>query len=244
MTNTEYLIDFLRKKTKFLDESLNDENKIRSMMNVVMPDKFPDDFYYRQNVYLQELLKTRKITDVNRLKYTDNIALVQGDITCMKADVVVNAGNPQMLGCFIPLHACVDNSIHSYAGLQVRRDIKALLKGKTVPVGDVIVTAGYNLPARYIFHTVGPIYQGLEIEERELASCYARCLLKAKEMKLKSIVFPSISTGAYGYPIESASRIAINTVRDFVKDNEMDIKVVFVLYNDVDFKTYKKHFKK
>lgn len=240
MDDAKYLIDFLKKKTKFCDESLSDENKIRSMMNVVMPDKFPDVFYYRQDLYLQDLLKKKKIVDAEKLKYVNNIAIIQGDITTIKADAVVNAANPQMLGCLIPLHACVDNAIHSYAGLQVRRDIKEKLKGKTVPVGDLLITNGYNLPAEYIFHTVGPIYEGLEIGDRELASCYAKCLLKAKEMKLKTIVFPSISTGAYGYPIERAGRIAYTMVRDFLKDNEMDTKVVFVLYSDVDYKFYKK----
>ena len=148
-----------------------------------------------------------------------------------------------MLGCFVPGHHCIDNAIHSFAGLQVRRDMMAIMEkqGHDEPNGDCKVTKAYNLPSKYIFHTVGPIYSGKAQDEIYLKNCSLSCLKKADEMKLNSLVFCCLSTGVFGYPNEIAGLLAVNTVKQYLeKDNKNIKKVVFNVFLDKDYDIYKK----
>lgn len=246
MNNEEFLIEYLKDKVNYNFDYLSKEDNIRAMMNVAMPVGFSEEFYLRQDKYLQDRLKNLTVIDVNKLSYKDNIALFKGDITLLKADAIINAANSQLLGCFVPNHHCIDNAIHSFAGLQVRRDLIEIMaeQGHEEPNGQVKVTKGYNLPAKYIFHTVGPIYRGQNKDNIDLTNCYYSCLKKADEMKLESIVFCSISTGVFGFPIDKASQIAIKTVKNYLEKENQNIKmVIFDVFSDVDYKIYEDNLK-
>ena len=246
MNNEEFLIEYLKDKVNYNFDYLSKEDNIRAMMNVAMPVGFSEEFYLRQDKYLQDRLKNLTVIDVNKLSYKDNIALFKGDITLLKADAIINAANSQLLGCFVPNHHCIDNAIHSFAGLQVRRDLIEIMaeQGHEEPNGQVKVTKGYNLPAKYIFHTVGPIYRGQNKDNIDLTNCYYSCLKKADEMKLESIVFCSISTWVFGFPIDKASQIAIKTVKNYLEKENQNIKmVIFDVFSDVDYKIYEDNLK-
>ena len=220
---------------------VNDFNTLRGLMNITMPYDLSDEYYQKQNSILKELLSKKEIIDVSSFK--DEISLYKGDITLIKADAIVNACNNKMLGCFVPGHHCIDNAIHSFAGLQVRRDMMDIMnkQGHNEANGDCKVTNAYNLPSKYIFHTVGPIYSGIKQDEIDLANCYLSCLRKVDEMCLESIVFCSLATGIYGFPIEKASSIAINTVKEYLeKENKNIKKVIFDLFSQNDYLIYKK----
>lgn len=232
-----YLIERLETYSGYkFPDSMSERNKVRALMNITMPYNLDDEFYAKQDEYLQGLLKEKTVVTVEEILKENRIALYLGDITEIKADAIVNAGNSALLGCMRPLHYCIDNAIHSFAGLQVRRDLMEKLKGEHIKNGGCIVSLGYNLPSKYIFHTVGPICMGepTPAQEMELASCYNSCLKKAEEMKLKNIVFCSISTGVFAYPIEKACKIAIKTVKDFLSKNS-ELKVIFNLFSEGDY---------
>lgn len=235
----EYLKDYNNIKE---DVHLKDDLALRALMNVTMPYDLTDEYYQKQDKVLKELLFTKRMIDVNDLKPIINqVYLYLGDITLIKADAIVNACNSKLLGCFQPLHACIDNAIHSFAGLQVRRDLIKELNGMEEENGKCRVTKGYNLYSKYIFHTVGPIYTHSKQNEIDLRNCYYSCLKKADEMNLKSIVFCSLSTGVFGYPMDLASEITINTVLKYLKEENKNIeKVVFNLFKESDFNTYLK----
>ena len=223
---------------------VDDFNTLRSLMNITMPYDLSDEYYKRQDNILKVLLSKKEIIDISSFK--DGISLYKGDITLVKADAIVNACNNKMLGCFVPGHHCIDNAIHSFAGLQVRRDMINIMdaQGHDEPNGDCKVTKAYNLPSKYIFHTVGPIYSGIKQDEIDLRNCYLSCLKKADEMKLESIVFCSLSTGIYGFPIEKASYIAINTVKEYLENDNKNIKkVIFNLFSGGDFDVYNRKIK-
>ena len=224
---------------------LNEFDTFRSLMNVTMPYDLPDEYYIKQDIVLQEIKKNRTIIDVNDLPILrDKVCLVIADITTLKVDAVVNACNNELLGCFNPLHKCVDNAIHSYAGLEVRRDLMYIMakQGYLEPNGRVKVTKGYNLDAKYIFHTVGPIINGepTEEDEEDLASCYISCLNKADELQLESIAFSCISTGIYGYDIYEASCVAVRSVHFWVKDhpNTSIKRIIFDTFSKKDYDAY------
>lgn len=218
----------------------NDEENLRALMNITMNNNLSDEFYEKQNNVLKDIYKRRSIVDIDDIEcIANNIYLYKGDITNIRCDAIVNACNSRLLGCTAPLHYCIDNAIHSFAGLQVRRDIMNEMKGRLEPNGRCRVTKGYNLPAKYIFHTVGPIYDRSKQNEIDLRNSYLSCLKKADEMKLKSICFCSLSTGVFGYPINLASEIAINTVREYLnKDNVNIKKVIFNVFSDRDYDVY------
>ena len=220
---------------------MSDEATFRALQNITMPYDLSVEFYEKQDNVLQEILSRKKIKDAS--DFSDGVSLYQGDITLIKADAIVNACNNKMLGCFVPGHHCIDNAIHSFAGLQVRRDMMAIMEnqGHDEPNGDCKVTKAYNLPSRYIFHTVGPIYGGKTQDETDLKNCYLSCLKKADEMGLTSIAFCCLSTGVFGYPNEKAAFLAVNTVRQYLaKENENVKKVVFNVFLDKDYDIYKK----
>lgn len=242
----DYLIETLEKvnRVSTRDLPLSKQEKVRALMNITMPVSLDNTFYEKQDAFLQEELKKKKIFDTFSL--TSPLSLYRGDITAVKADAIVNAGNEELLGCFVPLHGCVDNAIHSAAGLEVRRDLMKIMKeqGHAEPVGKVKVTLGYNLPAKYIFHTVGPQVHGrlTEKDREDLTSCYLSCLEEAKRRNLKTLVFSSLSTGLYGFPIEEASKIAYSTCKKFIEEEDSTLKVVFDVFSKRDEEVYERTF--
>jgi len=215
----------------------------RALMNITFPNNLSDEYYDKQDYVLKELLSSKKVIDANSLKYINNIAIYKGDITLIKCDAIVNACNEKLLGCFQPLHNCIDNAIHSFAGLEVRRDLMKVMKKQNHDEenGKCKVTSAYNLPSTYIFHTVGPRIDETitKKDEQDLANCYLSCLSKAIDLNIKTIVFPCISTGIYGFDKKKASQIAYKTVSDFLKINK-NIKVIFNVFTNEDYNIYLK----
>lgn len=225
--------------------SLSDEQKpdlFRALCNVRPPMPATKEFLLLQDKYLSERTKERSIVDVNGFVYRDGIALWRGDITRLNADAVVNACNPALLGCFHPLHNCIDNVIHSAAGVQVRLDCNALMRGGEEQNGQVKVTKAYNLPSRYIFHTVGPVVYGGVTKQncRDLESCYLSCLNMAAEMKLSTLAFCCISTGEYRYPKDEACHLAVRTVKKWKSETGSALKVIFNVYLNEDGVLYER----
>lgn len=171
------------------------------------------------------------------------IFLWQGDITRLKVDAIVNAANKNGLGCYIPNHHCIDNTIHTMAGAQVRTDMAKALNGRKLPVGKVMVTKAYNLPAKFIFHTVGPVIYKEPVSKMNqdlLAACYLNSLKEADARGLSTIAFCSISTGEFHFPKALAGDIAIQTVQDYLKETDSSLQVVFNVFLDEDLALYQK----
>ncbi len=221
-----------------LDESRKPDY-FRALCNIRPPMPVSDEFLRLQDEYLSERTAQKVVADVNAFTYNGGIAIWRGDITRLNSDAIVNACNCSLLGCFQPLHGCVDNAIHSAAGVQVRLDCNAMMRGGTEPNGRVRVTGAYNLPSRYIFHTVGPIVSGrvTENNRRDLEGCYNSCLAKAEEMGLSSIAFCCISTGVFGYPVREAAAVAISAVRAFFARGGK-VRVIFNVFSAEDCKVY------
>lgn len=237
----EYLLRHNHIKTDIEEYSFD---LFRSLMNITMPDHLDDSFYKLQDEIIKNEYSKKKIVGIDSASpLEENILLYRGDITLLKVDAIVNACNNKLLGCFVPLHHCIDNAIHSYAGLQVRRDLIEVMErqGHDEENGKVKVTKGYNLPSKYIFHTVGPIiYSKVTSQDIEdLKNCYISCLEKAVEMNLDSIAFPCISTGEYHFDNALACDIAFETVQNFLKSTaKPSLKVIFITFTEHDFNLY------
>ena len=246
MEKLDYLIKTLNSNIRVPQDKKEKEDLLRTLMNIWEVEELPDEFYRRQDEYLQEKLAQTELTSLEQLiEVEKNIYLWQGDITTLKVDAIVNAGNKALLGCFIPHHRCIDNAIHSKAGLQLRKECFDIMQnqGQYEKTGQAKLTSGYNLPAKYVVHTVGPIiYDKVEERDKELlASCYRNCLELAVKNGIKSIAFCCISTGEFRFPNELAAEIAVSTVRTFLKNHpESEIKVVFNVFKDSDFDIYRK----
>lgn len=217
---------------------------LRSLMNVRPPRPISEGFLAVQDEYLQEELRQRGITDLADLTpIGEGIYLWQGDITTLRCDAIVNAANSQLLGCFCPCHGCIDNCIHTYAGVQLRLECARLMKrqGREEETGRAKITRAYNLPCKYILHTVGPIIQGrlTKRDEELLASCYRSCLELAVQNGVDSIAFCCISTGEFHFPNDRAAEIAVQTVRKFIQEKKSGIKVIFNVFKDLDYKIYR-----
>lgn len=243
MTDFEFCVEYLQRVNGIRGEiGVSGFNELRALMNVTMPENLSDEFYKRQDLVLQAELSKKQIVNADELtEKRVHICLFKGDITTIRADAIVNACNSQLLGCFQPLHMCIDNAIHTFAGLQMRRDLMKVMReqGCEEPNGKCKVTSGYNLPAKYVFHTVGPIYDHSQRNVIDLTNCYLSCLKKADEMELKTLVFCSLSTGVFGYPIHDASRIAVRTVKSYLeKENKHLEKVIFNVFSDRDYEVY------
>lgn len=252
MNKLLFLIDFLMKEKNYIyDENLtkaikeNDEEKLynyfRCLMNIRSPNNISEEYLKIEDEYLQERLKNKKLTsidDINPIK--DNLYIWQGDITTLMIDAIVNAANSAMLGCFVPLHKCIDNAIHSASGTRLRLYCNEIMKGNFEKTGECIITPAFNLPSKYVLHTVGPIIENevSKNDEELLCKCYKSCLETAKNNNIKSIAFCSISTGEFRFPNELASSIAVKAVRDFLKNTEYNIKIVFNVFKDLDYKLY------
>ena len=223
---------------------------LRSLLNVRPPKPVTKDFLNIQDEYLQGEKTEKGIISLADIPFVKSgIYLWQGDITRLSVDAIVNAANSAMLGCFVPCHGCIDNAIHSAAGIELRLECSRIMEEKhsmekqkiEEPTGKAKITKAYNLPCRYVLHTVGPIIYG-EVTQKDcnlLSDCYRSCLELAAEYQLKSIAFCCISTGEFHFPNEEAAKIAIQTVKDYQNKNPSDMEVIFNVFKDCDYKIYK-----
>ena len=218
---------------------------LRGLMNVRRPVRIGADFLQVQDDYLQDETAAKGITDIADLTpIQPGLYLWQGDITTLKCDAIVNAANSSMTGCYIPNHRCIDNAIHTFAGVELRLACAELMEqqGHPEPTGQAKITPAFNLPCRYVLHTVGPIISGrVTKEDKELlASCYHSCLELAAENSLESVAFCCISTGEFHFPNEQAAEIAVRTVKEFLKKQTSVKKVIFNVFKDLDKAIYEK----
>ena len=227
------------------DDLLEKRKLLRSLMNVRPPVPVSAEFLEIQDAYLTERLAKRGITRLEDLKPVQpGLYLWQGDITTLAADAIVNAANSQMLGCFVPCHGCIDNAIHTYAGVQLRLECAEIMRkqGSEEETGRAKITKAYNLPCRFILHTVGPIIYGSvsEADRELLADCYRSCLELAAGSGLCSVAFCCISTGEFHFPNELAAQIAIQTVTDWQRQNPNQMEVIFNVFKDSDREIYER----
>ena len=257
MTQQERLIYLLKGLVveyteKYKDEHIeipNDEAEqftlFRSLCNIRSAGSMPAEWMKIQDEYLTELAREKGIVTINDMeKRAPQIYLWQGDITRLSVDAIVNAANNQLLGCFTPNHRCIDNAIHTFAGIELRMACSRMIEYMDMPekTGVARKTYGFNLPAKHVIHTVGPIiYDSLtDIDREQLASCYRSCLELANAYNLQSIAFCCISTGEFRFPNEDAAQIAIDTVRTYLKETNSKIQVVFNVFKDIDYDIYDK----
>ena len=240
----------LRERPEYRDfgvpsDAAGQRQLLRGLMNVRRPANIGAEFLQVQDDYLQSETAGKGITDVADLTPVQpGLYLWQGDITTLKCDAVVNAANSGMTGCYIPNHRCIDNAIHTYAGVELRLACAELMEkqGHPEPTGQAKITPAFNLPCRYVLHTVGPIIGGrVSRHDRELlASCYRSCLELAAENHLESVAFCCISTGEFHFPNELAAEIAVRTVREFLQKQTSVKKVIFNVFKDQDKAIYEK----
>jgi len=227
-----------------IPESETEQKRLlRALFNVRMPAPADDAFLQIQDEYLKAEIAGKGITDYRSLIPTaQGIYLWQGDITTLKCDAIVNAANSKMLGCFCPNHGCIDNAIHTFAGVQLRFACAELMsrQGHDEPIGSAKITPAYNLPCKYILHTVGPMVYGrlTKREEKKLASCYRSCLKLAEENDVRSIAFCCISTGEFHFPNERAAQIAVATVKEYQNQTDGKIEVIFNVFKETDYQIY------
>lgn len=225
-------------------DSTGQRQLLRGLMNVRMVKKSSAEFLNIQDAYLQEETAKKGVTNVDDLTpVQQGLYLWQGDITALRCDAIVNAANGGMTGCYVPNHRCIDNCIHTFAGVQLRLYCEEMMEaqGHAEPTGQAKITPAYNLPCRYVLHTVGPIVGGhlTETHCRQLADCYRSCLSLAAENGLKSVAFCCISTGEFHFPNEKAAEIAVATVKEFLAQKETSVeKVIFNVFKDRDREIY------
>ncbi len=266
------ILDFILKVLS-LEEELYDYNQIphdyhgkrdllRALLNIRPPSRLKKSLTDKIDRLLQDELGKKNLKDFDtlspvseifpesRLNHSENLYLWKGDISCLRADAIVNAANDGMLGCFQPLHNCIDNVIHSAAGPLLREDCRIIMdiQGSKERTGDAKITRAYNLPSRYVLHTVGPIIKEREVSEyqiEQLASCYKSCLSLAAQVKgIKSIAFPCISTGVFNFPQGPAAEIAVKTVDEWLENNENPFtKIIFNVFLEEDFSCYARIFR-
>ena len=218
---------------------------LRGLMNIRMPRRIGADFLKMQDEYLQSETVAKGITDIADLTpIQQGLYIWQGDITTLKCDAIVNAANSSMTGCYIPNHRCIDNAIHTFAGVELRLACEEMMEqqGHPEPTGQAKITPAFNLPCRYVLHTVGPIIGGrVTKEDKELlASCYRSCVELAAENGLESVAFCCISTGEFHFPNEQAAQIAVETVKQFMNRKTSVKKVIFNVFKDLDKAIYEK----
>ena len=223
------------------EDEQGQKDLLRALMNVRLPKPIDEAFLKVQDVYLTEENSREDVVsqaDLMPCQSDSRIFLWQGDITTLNVDAIVNAANSGMTGCYQPLHACIDNVIGSKAGIRLRLKCNEIMEkqGHEEPTGQAKITPGYNLPCKYILHTVGPIVRGSLTKEHEelLASCYRSCLNLAEENGLKSIAFCCISTGVFMFPNERAAEIAVDTVKNWLAETGSKMKVIFNVFKDID----------
>ena len=232
----------------------NDENEkrrvLRSLMNIRMPRGMDESVLRIQDDYLKERIRENGIVEISDIPVIlDGLSIWQGDITRLAVDAIVNAANSQMLGCFIPMHTCIDNCIHTFAGVQLRAECSRQMnqlrikygKDYEQPTAVPMLTDAYNLPAKKVIHIVGPIvqYELTPELEKDLADCYRNTLDMCKENGLKSVAFCCISTGVFHFPNKRAAEIAVSTVDSWLSQHPGAIeRVIFNVFKDEDKKYY------
>lgn len=248
-------IEYKKLETKGFS-SEEKKNAIRSLMNIRMPRELSDELLNLQNEYLKEELSAKGVVSISDLPtikeqfnskfpHADKISLWQGDITRLKVGAIVNAANSQMLGCFVPCHRCIDNAIHSFAGMQLREECNTIMSQRRIkygrnyeePTGTATLTLGYNLPCDYVIHTVGPIvYSRLNDSLcQDLENCYENVLKCCLEHDIKSVAFCCISTGEFHFPNDRAAEIAVETVTRFLeKHADCMERIIFNVFKDSD----------
>lgn len=261
----QFLIHALQEKLGISTQSLKEfdqdpSKQLRALMNICPPMVHEEAFWQIQDAYLKEVVASKGIVDIetlptidvslgSHLPFAEKMVLWQGDITRLSTDAIVNAANHQMLGCFVPCHGCIDNAIGSIAGLGLRQECAAIMekrreafgKDYVEPNGTVTCTKGYNLPAAFVLHTVGPIIdtQPTARQQEELASCYRNCLGYASEHGFRSIAFCCISTGEFHYPPEQAASVAIEVVTEFLAQDNRIEKIIFNVFKTSDLAIYR-----
>lgn len=242
----EEMPEYREQAAKFPIEDTAQRRLLRSLMNVRPPLPLDRAFLETQDALLSQERTSKGVVEADSLPVTaanPKIALWQGDITRLRADAIVDADNSALLGCFCPCHGCIDNAIHSAAGLQLRDECNAIMtaQGHAEPAGQAKLTRGYNLPAKHVLHTVGPIVRGqvTRRDREELASCYRSCLELAAEHELKSVAFCCISTGEFHFPHQEAAEIAVKTVTEFLRQPTSIQKVIFNVFKDLDSEIYR-----
>lgn len=242
-----YLISYLlseRPKLENLTVPTSEKEQFdlyRSLVNIRPAKKIFAEYLKAEDEFLQKMTAQKGITDIADLQPVEkNIYLWKGDITTLKCGAIVNAANSGMTGCYRPCHNCIDNCIHTFAGVRLRLKCAEIMKAQRheEPTGTAKITPAYNLPCQYVIHTVGPIVQGRLTEKHceLLKSCYQSCLELAVQSGIKSIAFCCISTGVFGFPQDKAAEIAVQTVREFLLTN--DIEVIFNVFTEKDYKIY------
>lgn len=249
-----FLLDYLCEeynKTSNIIEIPNDYNQkkllFRSLINVRPPRPVSDDFLNIQDIFLKEEIKQKGIVSFKNILPCDlnkRISLWQGDITLIKVGAIVNAANSELLGCFFPKHHCIDNAIHTYAGVGLRYECHNVMQqqGHSEATGKAKITKAYNLPSQFVIHTVGPIVKKLPTDEqiKQLTQCYKSCLDLVIKNGVTSIAFCCISTGLFAFPKELAASIAIDTVNRYLENETTIERVVFNVFTNEDFGIYKK----
>ena len=243
-----YLIEkLLQERREYMGVSLPTEEEqrrlLRGLMNLRPPAPVSGEFLQVQDAYFQERLKERGVTKLEALTPVQpGIYLWQGDITTLAVNAIVNAANSGMTGCYVPCHGCIDNAIHTYAGMQLRLECAEIMRkqGHEEETGHAKITGGYNLPCRYVLHTVGPIVSGTLTKEHEqqLASCYRSCLDLAAENNCESLAFCCISTGEFHFPNEKAAEIAVETVKQWQARHPQQLEVIFNVFKNSDREIY------
>ena len=249
MSKVNYLINYLLSERDDLGrieipETEHDKFRLyRSLVNIRPAVKADEDFLLAEDEYLTALTESKGITDIADLSpIEDGIYLWKGDITTLRCGAIVNAANSGMTGCWQPCHSCIDNCIHTFAGVRLRYKCSQIMQaqGHEEPTGKAKITPAYNLPCDYVIHTVGPIVQEQLTDGhcRLLESSYQSCLELAVQNGIGSIAFCCISTGVFGFPQDRAAEIAVRTVREFRQRN--DIKVIFNVFKEDDHEIYKR----
>ena len=260
MNRLDYLIKYLLdedpqySEIQIPDDLQGKRDLFRALRNVRPPRPASEEFLRLQDEELQEQLQEKGvvcvddiIADSKDVPWRVSTTVWQGDITRLKVDAIVNAANSQMLGCWEPLHYCIDNAIHSFAGIQLREECNKIMlqQGHPEPTGQAKITKAYNLPCKYVIHTVGPIIPNgipTELQREQLASCYRNIMACADENHLESVAFCCISTGEFHFPNGLAAEIAVKTVKDYLdKHPGTSIKyVIFNVFKDIDKNIYEK----
>lgn len=245
-----YLIgELLKEQPKYRDIKVpkNEQEQkrlLRSLFNVRMPQAVSREFLEVQDAYLQTETAEKGITKLSDLQpIQDGLYLWKGDITTLCCDAIVNAANSQMLGCFCPCHGCIDNAIHTYAGIQLRAACAKLMNEQKheEETGKAKITPAYNLPCKYVLHTVGPMIYGqlTEKDKEQLVSCYRSCLELAERNDIKSIAFCCISTGEFHFPNDQAAKIAVQIVKEYKRQTNSKIEVIFNVFKQIDYEIYR-----
>lgn len=217
---------------------------LRALTNMRPPNPISEEILKLQDEYLQEENQLRGIVDFTSFKRMKNgFYLWKGDITRVKCDAIVNAANGELTGCYLPCHNCLDNCVHTYAGMRLREYCAEIIRQKKrrEPVGQAEITPGFNLPCKHIIHTVGPAVSGrlTRRHKKELASCYSSCLKTADENYLDNVVFCCVSTGVFGFPNKEAAEIAVETAENYKKSSGSKLDIAFCVYADLDEELYK-----